>query len=137
MNERRKKSKTAYLILVLLIFLVVAIIGGLAAVLFNMTSSLPVTAPPSTTLLKTNVIEKITPVSETYIVVKPEKIEKPKETRPTKMATVVPMICAGYGPQIKQRAAYDHPVTYSAQVQPNHVQFTLYPTKEPNAKGSQ
>ncbi len=133
----KKRNKTAYLILVLLIFLVVAIIGGLAAVLFNMSATMPSSTPAPTPELKTNTVEHITPVSEVYIEVAAEEIEKPREERHATGAAVVPAICDGYGPQIKQRDAYKHPVTYRAQIQPNHVQFTLYTDHKLNAKGSE
>ncbi len=134
---KKKRKKAAYLILVLLIFLVVAIIGGLAAVLFNMSSSLPSATSAQSPELKTNVVEHIAPVSEIYIEVAAEEIEKPRETRHITGAAVIPQICDGYGSQIKQRDAYKHPVTYRAQIQPNHVQFTLYTDKKLNAKGAE
>ncbi len=135
MDKRRKK--TAYLILVLLIFLVVAIIGGLAAVLFSMTPSMQDSEIIPTPELKTNTVERITPVSETYIEVAVEEVEKSREERQAIGHTVVPAICEGYGSQIKQRDAYPHPITYRAQIQPNHVQFTLYTDKKLNSKGSE
>ena len=133
MDKHRKKN--AYLILVLLIFVVVAIIGGLVATLFNIT---PPTPPQQiyTPELKTNVVEHITPISETYIEVEPKEIAKPREQDHQFSTAVVPAICEGYGAQIKQRDAYKNPVTYSAQIQPNHVNFMIYTDKKLNSKGS-
>ncbi len=131
MDKQRKK--TAYLILVLLVFIVVAIIGGLLAALFNMP---PPPQQIQTTELKTNIVEHITPISETYIEFEPEEIEKPHEQDQQPHSTVVPAICAGYGAQIKQREAYKNPVTYSAQIQPNHVNFMIYTDQKLNSKGS-
>jgi len=133
MDKQRKK--TAYLILVLLIFVIVAIIGGLAAALFNM----PAPTQPQqiyTPELKTNVVEHITPISETYIEVELKKMAKTHEQDHQPRELVVPAICEGFGAQIKQRDAYENPVTYSAQIQPNHVTFIIYADKKLNSKGS-
>jgi len=132
----KQRKNNAYLILILLIFLVVAIIGGLTAALFSMTPSIQDSETIPTPELKTNIVEHITPVSETYIEVAIEKVEKAREERQATGPTVVPAVCDGYGPQIKQRDAYEHPVTYRAQIKPNHVQFTIYADQELNSKGS-
>jgi len=130
----KKRRKTAYFILVLLILLVVAIIGGLAMVLFNMTFSVPKNIPPAPPVLHTNIVERVTPVSEKFIEVHAKEIPPPPQERPVHAATVVPAICDGYGPQIQSRDAYKDPVTYSASIQPNHVKFTIYANRKINSK---
>ena len=132
----KKSRKIVYFILVLVIFIVIAIIGGLATVLFNMTEPKPVKTTAAAPELKTNVVTRITPVAKTYIEIPSVTVEPVHEARPKTGKSVVPAICEGYGSQIKQRDAYKNPITYQAQVQPNHVQFTLYSNEKLNAKGS-
>jgi Na+-transporting methylmalonyl-CoA/oxaloacetate decarboxylase gamma subunit len=133
MNQ--KQSKTAYFILILLIILAIAVIGGLIMVLFNteVPAEKEVIAPHHSPL-PTNTFEQITPVSEKIIEVEAEDIPPAKEAAPKSTASITPSICKGCGPQIRSRDAYKNPATYTANVQPNHVRFTIYAERKINSK---
>ncbi len=125
MNESRRTI--AYFILVLLILLVVAIIGGLSAVLFNMKPPVPqrpnvVVAAPAP---DTNTTERITPVAEMRVEIPPEELPKPPVDEEKAGSGVIPTICDGYGPQIQERKAYWGPVTHDVNVRPNRVTLRL------------
>jgi hypothetical protein len=132
----KKRSKVIYFILVLLILLVIAIIGGLAMVLFNMTFSSHSPTPIEPVTLHTNAVEYVTPLNETVIELKDnttrqQQLPKPQ---PKAAASITPKICEGCGPQIKNRDAYKNPATYSASISPNHVHFTIYPKHKIKSK---
>lgn len=130
---RKQAPKIAYTILVLLILLVVAIIGGLAAVLFNMKPAVPVrpepVAAPSPPRPNTSVTQPIA-VAETRIDI-PEEGQNADDDatgRAESASTddnVIPTVCDGYGPQIQERKAYWGPVTHDVNVSPDHVTFKL------------
>jgi len=126
----KPRRKVAYFILVLLVLLVVAIIGGLWAVLFNMKPAVPSrhkTPPMAPTAPLTNVVDGLTPVAEVRIDLPPEgEPEPPTEANvPKQDAGIIPTVCDGYGPQILERKAYWGPTTYKAAVKPARVTFTV------------
>ncbi len=138
MNEQRRTL--AYFVLVLLILLVVAIIGGLSAVLFNMQPAAPV-KPKAVVVrspeLVTNALDQVTPTESVHIEIPPEKTPPPKKEEPRIDTGVIPTVCDGYGPQIQGREAYWGPITHEAQVGPSKVRFRLnlgdrQPTAGPN-----
>jgi hypothetical protein len=135
----KSRRTIAYLILVLLILLVVAIIGGLAAVLFNMelpvpTRHTPREAPAPHPL--TNTVMNVTPVAELQIRIPPEHFPVEAETAQNNTGAI-PTLCDGYGPQIKMRDAFWVPIIHTVDVQPTRATFTLdlgdaRPTDGPN-----
>jgi uncharacterized protein (DUF983 family) len=132
----KKQNKTAYFILIFLIILAIAVIGGLVMVLFNTSIPQENNIPmPEPVLLQTNTIEKTTPVNEKIIEVQVEEIPIiTEESDPKSTASITPAICEGCGPQIRSRDAYENPATFSASVQPNHVKFTIYADRKLNSK---
>jgi len=133
MNQ--KQNKTAYFILIFLIILAIAVVGGLIMVLFNTSIPQEKNIPmPDPILLQTNLIENTTPVSEEVIEVQIEEIPIPEETEPKSTATITPAICEGCGSQIRSRDAYKYPATYTANIQPNHIKFTIYADRKSKSK---
>lgn len=127
----KKRSKFIYLILIFLIMLVIAVIGGLLMVLFNMTFPAPAASAAPPVARQTNSVEYVAPVSETIIeakVPKPAPQKRPElEPEPEPTEPITPIICEGYGPQIKSRDAFKYPATYTASVSPTRVHFTVFP----------
>lgn len=124
----RKRQKIIYLVLVLLILLITAIIGGLAMALFHTTvESPPVASQHIPGQLLTNEVAATQAVNEKYIeVAVKEPPPPPPEVIEDTAPKVVPNVCEGYGPQIKGRRAYKHRATYSAAISPNLIHFTVY-----------
>ncbi len=135
MKEQRRT--VAYLILVLLVLLVVAIIGGLSAVLFSMNPLAPEKPKPvvvGTATAPTNATDQGTPIESVRIQIPPEKMPPPKSEEPGIDVGVIPTVCDGYGPQIQERKAYWGPITHDTQVRPNRIRFTLnLGTRQPTA----
>jgi hypothetical protein len=128
----KKHSKTAYFILVLLILLVIAIIGGLAMVLFN--SDIPNPNHLSSRAMHANRIEH--DLAATKKVIDMHARETPSQPKEHHIHTtmITPAVCDGYGRQTQSRNAYKHPASYNAIVHPNHVNFTIYSNRKTTSK---
>ena len=123
----KPRRTVAYLMLVLLTLLVVAIIGRLAVVLFNMKTPVPRrhrTDNQTLGPLLTNTVSVVTPIADFEIEIPPEKLKQAVEI-PKHSTGVIPTVCDGYGPQIQSRDAFWGPTTYIADVQPSRVRLTI------------
>lgn len=129
-----KKRKLLYLLVVLLFLLVIALVAWLAHVLFALRIVPPSYMPAPVATVK-HQQPGTGPLSETVI-----NIDAPPEPPPgtprldddppavsdaNGAAGHIPCICEGYGPQIRGREAYPHPLPHETVVSATRAVVTL------------
>ncbi len=130
--------------IVTLLVVLLALIGWLAFHFFGLVAQQVIPIEPKV-LVSTSGVERImqpAPVSQEEILFPEQQTEsesgQARNQQPEPVArhaqvpTHTPLVCAGYGPDIRNRDAWPQPLRFTTSISPTRVVITIQPPLEEN-----